>query len=249
MIVLENYPLVDDMSALVILRPEEVTADSCEQLKSHCADESTEYAVVRHQECTTRKQAKGSPQQGLLVVRGIEDGKSTAVAVRDSWFKAIRRDCFVLQDVGTYTSATVRRHAFNRLMFCTMKCRSHYFDDAFNDEPDEIGIAVAHLHSGCACKRNTTRGMTYQAFWDKLAEGIVKYCSRVLCIDANMALWCVAPELRARGVMISMAGLFLSTRMMTMRLKWTPSASSSLDPQPALGWHILPRSWVPLKRR
>ena len=41
--------------------------------------------------------------------------------------------------------------------------------------------------------------------FDKLAEGVVKFSSRVLCIDANMALWCVVPELRARGLMISMA--------------------------------------------
>ena len=41
-----------------------------------------------------------------------------------------------------------------------------------------------------------------------MAAGIVGYTSRVLCMDANMALWTVVPELRARGFMASMAGLF-----------------------------------------
>ena len=101
---------------------QEATAAFCEQLKAHCADDATQHAVVRFTEDMKRKIAKYSPQQHLLVVRGLEPGQSTAVAVRDSWFKAIRRDCFVLQDAGTYkVKQRVRRQAFNRLMFSTSK--------------------------------------------------------------------------------------------------------------------------------
>ena len=41
-----------------------------------------------------------------------------------------------------------------------------------------------------------------------MAQGIVEYKSRVLCIDSNMALWCVVPELRASGFMVVMAACY-----------------------------------------
>ena len=86
-----------------------------------------------------------------------------------------------------------------------MKCRTDYFVDG-DTVSDEIGIAVAHMHSECASKRNTNERAFYKAFWDKLAQGILMCYSRVLCMDASTALWCVVPELRARGFMVSMAG-------------------------------------------
>ena len=79
------------------------------------------------------------------------------------------------------------------------------------------------------CKKVKRGAETYTNFFDRLARGILRYKSRLLCMDANMALFCVVPELRARGVMASMAAFFLSTRTMTIRLKSTPSASTSLD--------------------
>ena len=52
---------------------------------------------VRYTAKNTRKQAKDSPVQHMLVVRGREPGKTLAVAARDSCIKAVRRDCFVFR--------------------------------------------------------------------------------------------------------------------------------------------------------
>ena len=92
-------------------------------------------------------------------------------------------------------------------MCCTIKCRNDYFRE-LDPATADIGIAVAHMHPGCAKKANTGGSERYKAFWDKLAQVIVTYKSRVLGMDANMALWCVVPELRARGIMVSMAAFF-----------------------------------------
>ena len=145
----------------------------------------------------------------MLVVRGLEDWPTTAVAVRDAHFKGVKRRFFALQDAGdTKYRRGGRKQVFNRLMYCTLKCRSDYFEQPASDDTDEIGIAVAHMHCGRANQKNNRGGTTYKAFSDKLAQGIVEYKSRVFCIDANMALWCVVPELRARGVMVVTAAFY-----------------------------------------
>ena len=155
---------------------------------------------------------RDQPLQRFLVVRGEDGGTTTAVAVKRHWFKAVRRDKFVLQDAGTYSVSSEVGHisrtkTFNRLMFCTLKCKSTYFENG-GCRSDEIGIVNAHMTYGCATKTNSEGGSHYKRFWDELVEGIVGFSSRVLCIDASLALWCVAPELRARGLMISMAAFF-----------------------------------------
>ena len=100
-----------------------------------------------------RKTAKGSPAQHWLVVRGTDKGPSIAVAVRDAFFQVLRRDCFVLQDAGTNDG----KQKFNKLMVCTLKCRTPFFYPNYYCEADEFGIAVAHLNNGCATKRQRTR--------------------------------------------------------------------------------------------
>ena len=171
-----------------------------------------EHTAGQLSQANRRKKTKDSPEQNWLVVGGCEPGPSTAVAVRDAYFKGIRRDCFVLQGGGSYKNNTGHcKDAFNRVMFCTIECREPYFDTG-EDDDDEIGIAVAHMHYGCARTSNKGGATTYTNFWDRLAEVIVHYKSRVLCMDANMALFCVAPELRARGVMASMAAFSFPAR-------------------------------------
>ena len=123
-------------------------------------------------------------------------------------------------------------------MFATLKARVNFFDTGSNND-DEIGIVCAHMHQACAQQIDLEGRRPYTAFFDKLAEGIIRYTSRVLCLDASMALICVAPELRARGVMVSMAAFFPCKVGGTWF--WTPSAYSSLEKLNALGWHIHPR--------
>ena len=83
-------------------------------------------------------------------------------------------------------------------MFCTVKCKTNFFRGG-GDISDELGLANAHMHFGCAKKSNKWGGTQFKPFFDLLARGIVECYSRVLCMDANMALWVVVPELRARG--------------------------------------------------
>ena len=75
-------------------------------------------------------------------------------------------------------------------------------------DSDEVGICCAHMHFGCANKTNTGSATHYKGFFDTLARGIVQYKQRVLCMDANMALWAVVPELRARGFLVTMVSFF-----------------------------------------
>ena len=51
-----------------------------------------------------------------------------------------------MQDAGLDEN----KQKFNRLMFCAITCRTPYFDYNNFCLDDEIGIAVAHMHYGCA---------------------------------------------------------------------------------------------------
>ena len=124
---------------------QEATQALCQDLKDGW--NTPQESLVRCPESNKRKMAKDSPKQTWLVVRGCEPGPTTAVAVRDAYFKGIRRDCYVKQDAGSYKNDGEWKEAFIRLMFCTIKCREHYFETG-KDEDDEIGIAVAHMHYG-----------------------------------------------------------------------------------------------------
>ena len=88
-----------------------------------------------------RKPDSWTPEEKrLLVVRGTEKGKSTAVAVKVGVFKALRRDLFILQDAGTYeTENKTTKEARNRLMFCTVKFRMNYFVDEDQCDCRRIG--------------------------------------------------------------------------------------------------------------
>ena len=46
---------------------------------------------------------------------------------------------------------------------------------------------------------------SYKRFWDVLANHMAEFRPSFLCGDFNMALFCVIPELRARGFQINLA--------------------------------------------
>ena len=174
----------------------------------------------------------------------MEKGRSTAVAARDSYFEGVQRECFVLHDGGGHPKSG--KMCFNRIMFATLKTRANFFDTGSIDD-DEIGIICAHMHPGCARKSNKEHGATYKSFFDRLATGIMQHKSRVLCLDASMALICVAPELRARGVMVSMAaffpckmgdnmvldslGIFIIGKADCIRLAYSPTVVGGKEPE------------------
>ena len=145
---------------------QEASQRLCNELKLGC-DQPNQIERVRL-ENNTRRIAKNSPEQRMLVVRGREDRPTTAVAVRDAHFKGVKRRFFALQDAGdTRYMRGWGNQVFNRLMYCTLKCRSDYFEQPDSDDTDDIGIAVAHVHCGCSNKNNNRGGTTYKAFWDK----------------------------------------------------------------------------------
>ena len=216
--------------------------DFCQCLKE-CEDKPDD-RKIRQGAGTKRLKAKDSPEQRFLVVRGMEKGRSTAVAARNSYFEGVRRECFVLQDGGADPRSG--KMWFKRIMFATLKARANFFDTGSIDD-DEIGIIRAHMHPGCARKSNREHGAVYKSFFDRLAEGIMQYKSRVLCLDASMALICVAPELRARGVMVSMAalfpckvgdhmvldslGIFIIGKAECIRMAYSPTALGGKEPE------------------
>ena len=98
---------------------QEATEHFCKSLAEPEANEGQ--PIVRKTTWNKRTLANSSPEPHIFVVRGTERGKtSTAVAVRDSHFRAIRRDQFLLHDAGKEEKG---KQAFNMLMFCTAKFR------------------------------------------------------------------------------------------------------------------------------
>ena len=77
-------------------------------------------------------------------------------------------------------------------------------DDA--EDIDEIKIANAHMNF-----RTSTRELgaaSYKRFGDLLAQHMAEFRPSFLCGDFNMALFCVIPELRARGFQINLAARY-----------------------------------------
>ena len=140
-----------------------------------------------------------------LIMRGYESGPTVAVAARNVMFKALRMDMFQLHFAGTEKGT--QNIKYNRILCCTLKCRWAYFNDGENR--DEIGVVVAHMDNLCATKETNEGATHHNDFWNTLAGAIHKYNGRFLSIDANMALWLVVPELRSRGIQISMVANYL----------------------------------------
>ena len=173
-------------------------ADFCQDLSNPI--DITSAKLVRNWGNTERKEGKNAQTQRWFVVRGVEKGKSTAVAVRNWPFKGIRRECFILADAGHRPGG---EQYYNRTLFATLKFHKRYWQTGEKDD-DTIGVCSAHLHYGCASGANERGANCREEFWDRLAIGILEYKTRFLCIDANVALPSVAIELRARGLCITL---------------------------------------------
>ena len=177
---------------------QEMEADFCQELSN--PTDITSAKLVRNWGNTERKEAKNAQDRRWFVVRGVEKGKSTAVAVRNWPFKGIRRDCFILADAGQNRGG---EQYYNRTLFATLKFNKRYWQTGEKDD-DTIGVCSAHLHYGCASGANERGANCREDFWDRLAIGILEFKTRFLCIDANVALPSVAIELRARGLCITL---------------------------------------------
>ena len=67
--------------------------------------------------------------------------------------------------------------------------------------------ANVHFHHLTA-KKEQGFAKAHAQFWQCLAENITRYQVRLLAGDFNMALWCVVPELRRRGIRVDIAAWF-----------------------------------------
>ena len=152
-------------------------------------------------------------------------------------------DMFHLHEAGI-AKGTVNSKKYNRILCCTLKCRNAYFQDG--ETRDEIGIVVAHMNNLCAKKDTKGGALHHNDFWNTLARAIYTYGSRFLCIDANMALWLVVPELRSRGIQISMVanyplkqdtehhydslGIFAVGPVKSIRMAYSPAVAGAMSP-------------------
>ena len=138
---------------------QEATKSLCTDLEEKAYEQPQQQVLTQTAE-RSRKTAQASPKQHWLVVRGCEESASTAVAVRDTYVRGLRRDCFILHDAGLWKNS----RKFNRLMFCTLKFRQDYFQNNIFCAKDEMGIATVHLHYGCASTKKHRRSNGLQEF-------------------------------------------------------------------------------------
>ena len=160
---------------------------------------------------------QGERQPGKFIgVRGTEPKTSLMIAGRVSLVTGIR--LLVLHRLfdGQYRApgkkgkAAQVKGAVSRILIASLKMR-YFRTRGGGDEAeglDEITIANVHMHFRTA-KRDLTGGAkAYKQFWDVLARYLAEFCPSFLCGDFNMALFCVVPELRARGFQINLAAWY-----------------------------------------
>ena len=81
-------------------------------------------------------------------------------------------------------------------------------DDDPQEDKDDIVICNAHMHALTTQTRLIQGSTKYKDFWDDLAKYLVYFQVRYLCGNFNEALFCVVPELRARGFQINIAAWY-----------------------------------------
>ena len=103
------------------------------------------------------------------------------------------------------------RQAQSRIMITSAKKMRHFRirgggeGEHEAEDIDEVVIANVHFNNRTAKKDVKEGAAASKKFWDTLAIYLVEFGARFLCGDFNMALFCVVPELRARGFQIYMA--------------------------------------------
>ena len=93
-------------------------------------------------------------------------------------------------------------------MVADLKMRNFRIRGSGDSMSDILPVASVHMHSRTA-KKDTNKGKkVYKTFWDLLARYILQYGVRIMAGDFNMSLFCVIPELRARGFQINLAAWY-----------------------------------------
>ena len=159
---------------------------------------------VRFTKENERNDAKGMPAVGYMTVKSHEIGPSVAVAARKSLVFGIQMNRFIIHFGGTYSkdicAKRIEVQALNGILFATVKLKQVFLRD--RGEETDTGNCALPLHG---CQTATKDGAKrYKELFDHLAKEIIEFRCRLLTIDANMSMWAVVPEMRARGVQISL---------------------------------------------
>ena len=178
------------------------------------------------QEALADGNAERRPGSKFIGVRGPEPTTSLMICGRASIVSGIRLLVFHRVFDGTYKISGRHKKqqvkgAVSRIMVASLKMRFFKIRGGGGDGIsggggdgdeaeglDEIKIANVHLHFRTA-KRDLQGGSAaYKRFWDLLARYLVEFRPSFLCGDFNMALFCVVPELRARGFAVNVAAWY-----------------------------------------
>ena len=158
-------------------------------------------------------QGLSRPQSEFIGFRGDEPGRTSLMSVgRRGLVKGASLLFFRRRWDGIYKKKKKERMATSRIMVVQFHMRFWKLrgggGGAQEGEREGLVTMNVHMHHALAKKEVKDPGRQLLDFWDELATYIVKYGVRVLGGDFNMALFCVVPELRARGVAINLAAWY-----------------------------------------
>ena len=159
------------------------------------------------------------PSYKYLGLMGEERGKKTVmICARASLVVGMRMKLFRLIHDGRITRGRYRRKtkikkilmAKSRILVVTCKMRFFRFD--VDDDihgggapRDELTVMSVHSHPKCASKDVEKGSVALNKFWDELASAIMEFQVRIFGGNFSMALFCVIPEMRARGIPVNIA--------------------------------------------
>ena len=134
--------------------------------------------------------------------------KTLFIAARPSLANGIRKLLFERKIDGTWTDKKGDHKAVSRILVATLKMKYFRIHGDGEEESDELTMANVHLHSRTAKKGLKSSFLALQAFYNRLAEYVVRFGVRLMVGDWNMQLFGVIPEMRARGFEVTMAAWY-----------------------------------------
>lgn len=135
-----------------------------------------------------------------------------AICARRSLVESMRMRLFRLRHDGLYRKKVKNRPntskmARSRILVVTCKMRFFRLHGG-GGVLDELTLMNCHLHFMTAKKGVANASASFAGFWNEVADAIIEFRVRILVGDFNMALWCVVPELRARGLQVNLAAWY-----------------------------------------
>jgi hypothetical protein len=144
----------------------------------------------------------------LLIVRGDEIGNTLMVAARKGIVLGLRKLLFHRTRDGYYREKKKNKVAVSRILIVALKMANFRIRGSGDKVSDVLNVANVHMHSRTAKKDTKSPHEVTKRFWDLLASYLLRFEVRIMAGDFNMSLFCVIPELRARGFQINLAAWY-----------------------------------------